>query len=142
MKTHAFVLASLTAAVLSLSLASANAEKREWTNSDGKSITGELKGVTGDKAAILVGTRQFDIPLASLSEADRAFISEWQTANSTASTDTTKAYDTPVMKALETNLVGLDGRKIVPFTLDSPEKIEVIANPLRPGPSAGREPKG
>ena len=127
MKKSPFVIASLTAAVFSLTLTSTQAETREWTNSGGKSINGELKGVTGDKAAILVGTRQFDIPLASLSDADRAYITEWQSTNSSASADPAKAYDTPLMKALETNLVGLDGRKIAPFTLTHHETIEVIA---------------
>lgn len=127
MKTNAFVLTLLPAVVFSFTLATARAETREWTNNGGKSITGELKSVSGDKAAILVGTRRFDIPLASLSEADRAYIAEWQSANTSASADPAGAYDTPVMKALETNLVGLDGRKITPFTLANPEKIEVIA---------------
>ena len=77
--------------------------------------------------AILAGTRELHIPLSSHSAADPAYITEWQSTNSSASADLAMAYDTPIMKALETNLVGLDGRKITPFTLTNPEKIEVIA---------------
>ena len=135
MKTTSCSLSCLTVAILSVTLASVSAETRQWTNSEGNSITGELKGVANDKAAIVVGGRQFEIPVASLSEADRSYITKWQaaqpktspTAGESAPADPAKAYDTPAMKALEKNLVLLDGRKISEYTLVNPEKIEVLA---------------
>jgi thiol-disulfide isomerase/thioredoxin len=127
MKTTFRSLACLFLAILGTTLVSASAETRQWTNAEGKSITGELKGVAGDKAAILTNGRVFNIPLASLSEADRAFIAEWQATKGSGPADPAKAYDTPTMKALEKSLVKLDGRRIGQYTLENPEKIEVIA---------------
>lgn len=115
-------LALLTAASLTI----AQAESRQWTNRDGKSLTGELKAVNGDQATLLIGGRQFDIAIATLSDADQAFIKEWQ-ATAATQADPAKAYDTPVMKALEGNLLKLEGRRLSDFALASPEKIEVIA---------------
>ena len=120
---------AITAAIALLTVASpsiAQAESRQWTNRDGKSLTGELKAVTGDNATLLIGGRQFDIAVATLSDADQAYIKKWQ-ATATTKADPAKAYDTPVMKALEGNLLKLEGRRLSDFALASPEKIEVIA---------------
>jgi thiol-disulfide isomerase/thioredoxin len=125
MKITSLNIPRLTLAILGATLLTAGAESRQWTNNEGKTITGELKSVTGEKAAILTGGQVFEIPLTSLSEPDRAYIGEWQAANGAA--DPAKAYDTPTLKALEKSLVKLDNRKIVGHTLANPEKIEVIA---------------
>lgn len=117
----------LAVATFLIALGTASAETRQWTNAEGKSITGELKSVTGDTATLLVGGRTFDIPVSSLSAADQTYIKEWQAAASGTSVDPAKAYDTPVMKALESGLVKLDGGKLDAFTLANPEKIEVVA---------------
>jgi len=127
MKTVSPGLCALLAVILGIPLGTTLAETRQWTNLEGKTITGELKGVDGEQASLLVGGRKFEIPLASLSTADQAYIREWQAATSGASADPAKAYDTPVMKALEQGLVKLEGRRLEEFTLANPEKIEVIA---------------
>lgn len=117
----------LAVATFLIALGTASAETRQWTNAEGKSITGELKSVTGDTASLLVGGKKFDIPVASLSAADQTYIKEWQAAASGTSVDPAKAYDTPVMQALQSGLVKLKGRELEEFTLEDPAKIEVVA---------------
>ena len=113
--------------VTALAFSCALAETRPWTNAEGKSITGELRRVEGDTASILVAGKKYDIPISTLSEADQAYIAEWQSASSGAAADPAVAYDTPVMKAMESSLLKLEGRSLKDFALTSPEKIEVLA---------------
>lgn len=127
MKPGRFVGSLLAITAFFLITGTASAETRQWTNAEGKAITGELKSVAGDKATLLVGGRKFELPIASLSEADQTYIKEWQASASGSSTDPDKAYDTPVMKALQSGLVKLNGRELEAFTLADPGKIEVVA---------------
>lgn len=113
--------------VIAFTYSIAFAETRPWTNADGKTITGELRSVQGDTASILVAGRKYDIPVSTLSAADQAYIAEWQTASSGAPVDPAVAYDTPVMKAMESSLLKLEERSLKDYALTSPEKIEVIA---------------
>ena len=94
--------------VTALAFSCALAETRPWTNAEGKSITGELRRVEGDTASILVAGKKYDIPISTLSEADQAYIAEWQSASSGAAADPAVAYDTPVMKAMESSLLKLE----------------------------------
>jgi hypothetical protein len=77
MKFHA-LLASFTSL-----LAVAHAELRDFTNTEGKTINGEVTSVSMTHAAIKRGADQktFSIPLASLSAADREFLSRWREEN-------------------------------------------------------------
>ena len=67
---------------LSLSLSSlltADENLRDWTNTDGKTISAELIGVEGDNATLkMANGRRYEISLATLSEADRAYAATWQ----------------------------------------------------------------
>lgn len=52
-------------------------EVRDWTNSAGKTISAELIDVSEGNAVLDVGGRNFEVPIATLSEEDQAFITEW-----------------------------------------------------------------
>jgi len=64
---------------LSLLVGSALAESRTWTQAaTGKTITGELQRVEGDKIRILRdGGVGIDVPLGMLAEADQKYVAEW-----------------------------------------------------------------
>lgn len=61
------------------------AESRTWTQaSTGKTLSGELTEIRGDKARIkMEGNKVLDLPIAMLSEADKTFIKNWQTSKET-----------------------------------------------------------
>ncbi len=114
--------------VLSLAIGSLFAEERTWKNSDGKEITGSLKAVNDGKAVLDIKGREFSVPIASLSEADQTFIKEWQTkAEESAKVEEEAAGGGSLVKELDGKLVVLEGRKVVPFSVENPGKIEVIA---------------
>lgn len=53
-------------------------EFRDFTNREGKTIHAELLDLRGEQVRIrMENGRVFDVPVASLSEADRAFLEEW-----------------------------------------------------------------
>ena len=52
-------------------------EVRDWTNNAGKTISATLVDVIKDKAVLDVGGRNFEVPVATLSEEDQAFIKDW-----------------------------------------------------------------
>lgn len=54
-----------------------SAEVRDWTNDGGKTISAELIDVSGEKAVLNMGGKSFEVPVASLSPEDQAFIKEW-----------------------------------------------------------------
>lgn len=53
------------------------ADVRDWTNSDGKTISAELLDVSEGNAVLDMGGKSFEVPIDTLSEADQAFIKEW-----------------------------------------------------------------
>jgi hypothetical protein len=63
----------------------AEAEVRDWTNSQGKKIQAELVDIAGGNAVLKMNGRNFEVPVASLSTADREFIENWKKS---APTDT------------------------------------------------------
>lgn len=112
------------------------AEERKWTNSGGKSLTAELTGIEDGKAVLQLKDKQYMVPIASLSEADRAFIAEWQKAQETAVPDSSDSSGKPgaaasknskLLEAMEGSLVKLDGRDIKPYEIENPENIKVLA---------------
>lgn len=64
-------------AVTALFLVS-NLEGRTWKNSAGVEIEAELSGVDGAMALLQKDGQIFRVPIASLSEADQAFIQSWK----------------------------------------------------------------
>jgi hypothetical protein len=64
-------------------LAVVEADPRDFTNTEGKTINGEVLSVSTTHAAIKRGADQkiFSIPLASLSAADKEFLSRWREDN-------------------------------------------------------------
>ncbi|HRQ88220.1 MAG TPA: hypothetical protein PLA50_05445, partial [Bacteroidia bacterium] len=61
-----------------LALAPLPAEERSWTNSSGKTIVATLVEVSGENAVLEMGGKNFSVPLASLSQADRDFVANWR----------------------------------------------------------------
>ena len=70
----------LLASVFSLSTALLAGESlRDWTNTEGKTISAALMELEGDNAKLrLSNGRTYDVPISSLSEADHAYIKEWK----------------------------------------------------------------
>jgi len=54
------------------------AETRPWTDVSGRTIKAELVDVSGGKAFLKMGKSQFEVPVETLSPADREFIGKWQ----------------------------------------------------------------
>lgn len=54
------------------------AETRDWTNSEGRTITATLIEVSGENVVLEMNGNNFEVPAASLSAADQEFISEWE----------------------------------------------------------------
>lgn len=54
------------------------AEERSWTNSAGKTIVATLVEISGDKAVLQMAGKNFEVPIASLSDDDKKFIDEWK----------------------------------------------------------------
>lgn len=67
---------AIVVGMLSLSVMRAEGE-RTWTNNTGQTIVATLVGVSDDKVVLQMGEKSFEVPLASLSADDQAFISEW-----------------------------------------------------------------
>ncbi|MGD7652267.1 MAG: hypothetical protein ACQCXQ_03560, partial [Verrucomicrobiales bacterium] len=57
---------------------------RTWTNTDGKEIEADLVSAGGDSVLLRKDRKEFNYPLAKLSEADRVFVADWQKENEAA----------------------------------------------------------
>ncbi|MBL9151534.1 MAG: hypothetical protein JNK37_03575 [Verrucomicrobiales bacterium] len=70
---------SLSLFLIALAALSASARDfRDFTNLEGKTIHAELLDLRGEQVRIrMQNGRVFDVPVASLSEADRAYLKEW-----------------------------------------------------------------
>lgn len=78
MKLSPLLLSPLLAFLLPVS---GSAEPRDWTNTDGKTITAELKSVSGDELTLTLrmdNGREYTVPLESLSAEDQDFAREWK----------------------------------------------------------------
>lgn len=53
-------------------------EARAFTNKAGKTINAELLDIKGEKVQLKVGRKTFLVPIVSLSEADQAYIENWE----------------------------------------------------------------
>jgi hypothetical protein len=63
-------------AILALTLWSAPASPRTWTNTEGKKIEAEILRVTAKEAVLKVGATEHKVPLAKLSEEDKKWIAD------------------------------------------------------------------
>jgi predicted peptidase len=69
----------LLAFTLSLFLCSVvGVQARAFTNKAGKTINAELLDIKGEKVQLKVGRKTFLVPIVSLSEADQAYIENWE----------------------------------------------------------------
>ena len=70
MKTHLFL-----PLILILSITSATGQPRDWTSTDGKTISAEFVDSSDDSVTLRLATgKTVDVPLSRLSEGDRAWI--------------------------------------------------------------------
>jgi len=105
----------------------AQAESRNWTNAAGKTINGELKSVSDGKANLIVNGRKFEVEVSSLSEADQKFIADWQSGAAEEMAAKAAAADSPILSALEGNMVILDGKRLKKLEPENLGQIEVVA---------------
>ena len=71
---------ALAALGLFLTLARAPAEVRTWVAEDGRTFLGDLVRVDGPVAVIIVDGHQAQVPLTSLSAADKLYVFRWRRA--------------------------------------------------------------
>ncbi|MDF1825963.1 MAG: hypothetical protein P1U68_15060 [Verrucomicrobiales bacterium] len=91
------------------------AETRDWTNSEGRTITATLIEVSGEKVVLEMKGNHFEVPTMSLSPDDQAFIREWEKSAS---------METALDQEVEANWDG-DWPKLV--SADVSQDIEVIS---------------
>jgi hypothetical protein len=73
-----YLLLSLGAGIASAQTPGAGSRHRGWTSADGKALSGRMLGTDGQSVSLLVdgSAKPAKVPLARLSEADRAFVAE------------------------------------------------------------------
>jgi hypothetical protein len=74
-------LVAISISFLSVSVAFSAETKavRDWTNTQGRTISAELTAVEGETAKLrLENGRTYEVPLAKLSESDREYVAAWQ----------------------------------------------------------------
>ena len=102
---------ALTATILALAfglVGLASAESRVWTNDSGQSIQAEIQSATKTEVILqMANGKNYPVPIASLSEADQKYITEWlarkpsptpkdgDTPNTEPSGDEFENWDTP-----------------------------------------------
>ncbi len=102
---------------LALLTASPLLQARTWTNADGKTIEAELvslKGTGDDEIAVLKAAngRTYEVPLASLSEADQTFARE----------NAATAEPSVFKDVLDGKLVAVEGRRVKKYEMaEEPE---------------------
>lgn len=79
------VIPIITACSLAIFSSSGEEILRDWTNSEGKTITASLVGVEDGRATLrLENGRTYEVPLDTLSDADRTYAGEWLDAAAAA----------------------------------------------------------
>ena len=92
----------------------ATASARTWTNQNGKTIEAEFVALNGE-TLVLKGDqgKTYEIPLASLSEADQSFAKEQATASAPTSTETPSVFK----ELIEGKLVAVAGKRVSKFEM-------------------------
>lgn len=92
----------------------ATASARTWTNQNGKTIEAEFVALNGE-TLVLKGDqgKTYEIPLASLSEADQSFAKEQATASTPTSTETPSVFK----ELIEGKLVAVAGKRVSKFEM-------------------------
>lgn len=71
--------ALLVCALGAITLLSAEPTVRDWTNTEGRTLSAVLVELSGDTATLRMSNgRQYQVSLATLSEADREFAAQWE----------------------------------------------------------------
>lgn len=92
----------------------ATASARTWTNQNGKTVEAEFVALNGE-TLVLKGDqgKTYEIPLASLSEADQSFAKEQATASAPTSTGTPSVFK----DLIEGKLVAVAGKRVSKFEM-------------------------
>ncbi len=102
MKPHLILAVLLFAVFFSYGTNSIAGESRDWTNTDGKTITAELISMSGDEITLRMGNgREYTVSLDTLIEADGEYARSWQ-AGQTALADAPVPVTAP--------LIGIPGK--------------------------------
>jgi thiol-disulfide isomerase/thioredoxin len=125
-----FVMKTITTSLVALSLAAtASAEFRTWTRSDGKTAELELVSVSetgGDKVGLfkMRDGRSVSLAGSTLGEADAKLLAEWKPA---ASPEAAAGPPSVFDDVLDGNLVKLDGKSLKSFKdFEKPAKYYVF----------------
>jgi hypothetical protein len=66
-------------------------ESRQWTSADGRSIEGELRDFDGTTVTLVIGKKDYKLPIEKLSEADQEWLKAWKTKQAEESAARLKA---------------------------------------------------
>lgn len=67
---------------------------RDWTNTEGKTITAELVDLQGETATLrMENGRKYEVALGTLSETDREYAAKWQAENEAAASAEEKGFE-------------------------------------------------
>jgi nucleoredoxin len=105
-------------ALAAVSFAS-SANARTWTNNQGQKIEADLVEIKGEVAVLKLPTgRTYDIPLATLSEADQSFAKE-QAAKPVTEVPKTAAAPSIFKELLDGKLVAVKGRRVSKYEIET-----------------------
>ena len=106
-----------------------HAAERSFTNSSGKQITAELLRVEGEGAVLSVKGREFTVPIASLSETDQTFITNWQREKEAAAAEAKAAMaeQLKLVGTIKDEMVILNRRDLEAYQIASPDNIEILS---------------
>ncbi|WP_442484275.1 hypothetical protein [Aeoliella sp. SH292] len=70
-------------------------ESREWTNSNGKKIDAEYRGVEGEKVVLFFQNREWRVPLAQFSQTDQDWVAQQNAPPSSGTPNSGNGYGAP-----------------------------------------------
>ncbi|MEM9481608.1 MAG: PQQ-binding-like beta-propeller repeat protein [Verrucomicrobiota bacterium] len=116
------------AAVFALFITAAQA--RTWTNSEGKELVAELIGVNGDNVQLRRQSdgRTFEIPVASLSAEDQAFIQEQAASTGSATPGESSGNDWPGWRGADQSGISPDTGLLKSWPSGGPELLWTYEN--------------
>jgi nucleoredoxin len=120
----------LAATLLALIFTVSNAFTREWTNTKGQKLTATMAGMEDGKVRLqkVGGDDMITVPLAELSEDDKAYVSEWMVRRGGAgATADAGNPDDQLAKEFQGHLVKLRDGKLEDATLDPTEQRKYYA---------------
>ena len=89
------VLASGSTPSSSGSSGTGSGQTRQWTNSNGKQIDAEYRGVEGEKVVLFFQNREWRVPLAQFSQTDQDWVAQQNAPASSGTPSSGSGYGAP-----------------------------------------------